>query len=187
MEQARKLQKADWIKAGLKALGTRGSAALKADILARQLGVSRGSFYWHFADVAAFHRAVLAAWEEAAVDRPYASAMVKSSDDLTTNLRALVDRAFTSPVELELAVLSWGKTFAEAAVAAERVNARRFELLSSMFTRQGQDSKAARMRAYLLLSAYLGRMHLGAVHSLDDAERGDLVALLTNGAQEAGR
>ncbi|RTL63482.1 MAG: TetR/AcrR family transcriptional regulator, partial [Hyphomicrobiales bacterium] len=61
-----RLARADWVKAGLKALAREGASALKADRLARELGVSRGSFYWHFADVDAFHRAVLEGWKTVA-------------------------------------------------------------------------------------------------------------------------
>ena len=43
----------DWISQGLKALAKSGFTALKADPLAKAMGVSRGSFYWHFADLGA--------------------------------------------------------------------------------------------------------------------------------------
>ena len=45
----------DWVDQGLKALASSGFTALKAEPLAKALRVSRGSFYWHFADIAAFH------------------------------------------------------------------------------------------------------------------------------------
>ena len=48
------LSAGDWISQGLKALAESGFTALKADPLAKAMGVSRGSFYWHFADLAAF-------------------------------------------------------------------------------------------------------------------------------------
>src|SRR5213080_4575890 len=52
----------DWLDQGLKTLSERGFTALKAEPLAKALGVSRGSFYWHFADVGAFHTAILKHW-----------------------------------------------------------------------------------------------------------------------------
>ncbi|CAN0507682.1 unnamed protein product, partial [Phaeothamnion confervicola] len=58
----------DWVNAGLKALARSGFTALKADTLSKALGVSRGSFYWHFADVGAFHAAVLQRWREVAYE-----------------------------------------------------------------------------------------------------------------------
>ena len=58
----------DWVDEGLKALASRGFTALKAEPLAKALRVSRGSFYWHFADIAAFHAAILARWHEVAAE-----------------------------------------------------------------------------------------------------------------------
>jgi AcrR family transcriptional regulator len=59
----------DWLDAGLKALAASGFTALKAEPLARALKVSRGSFYWHFADLAAYHAALLGHWREVAAER----------------------------------------------------------------------------------------------------------------------
>src|SRR3954447_1209617 len=59
----------DWLDQGLKALASRGFTALKAEPLAKALGVSRGSFYWHFADVSAFHAELLKHWREIAAEQ----------------------------------------------------------------------------------------------------------------------
>ena len=59
----------DWLDQGLKTLSERGFTALKAEPLAKALGVSRGSFYWHFADVGAFHTAILKHWREVAAEQ----------------------------------------------------------------------------------------------------------------------
>ncbi len=56
----------DWIAAGFRALAADGPDAVKAEKLARQLGTSKGSFYWHFKDVPAFHAAMLALWQDKA-------------------------------------------------------------------------------------------------------------------------
>src|ERR1700734_531758 len=63
-----RLRPAAWVNAGLKALAKSGFSALKADTLAHRLGTSRGSFYWHFADVPAFHAAILRSWREIALE-----------------------------------------------------------------------------------------------------------------------
>ena len=58
-----------WIDFALAVLAREGFEALKADVLARKLRVSRGSFYWHFRDIAAFRTQLLQAWQEEATDR----------------------------------------------------------------------------------------------------------------------
>ncbi|HEY2239319.1 MAG TPA: helix-turn-helix domain-containing protein, partial [Streptosporangiaceae bacterium] len=57
-----------WVEAGLEALGAGGPEAVRVDPLARALGVTRGSFYWHFADRDALLTELLNAWERAATD-----------------------------------------------------------------------------------------------------------------------
>src|SRR5436305_15168676 len=57
-----------WVDFALKTLARQGAEALKADILARKLKVSRGSFYWHFVSLGAFHARVIARWRESATE-----------------------------------------------------------------------------------------------------------------------
>src|SRR5215472_5079767 len=64
----RRLTAQDWIDFGLAALARNGADALKADVLARKLKVSRGSFYWHFADLEAFHARVIEQWKKVATE-----------------------------------------------------------------------------------------------------------------------
>ena len=59
----------DWLDLGLKVLATQGFTALKAEPLAKAMGVSRGSFYWHFADIGAYHAAILTHWREVAAEQ----------------------------------------------------------------------------------------------------------------------
>src|SRR5258706_12846792 len=59
----------DWLDQGLKTLARSGFTALKAEPLAKAMGVSRGSFYWHFADIGAFHAAILKHWRDVAPEQ----------------------------------------------------------------------------------------------------------------------
>lgn len=58
-----RLTRDDWLAAGLAALCEGGPGALGAEPLSRRVGATKGSFYWHFDDVPAFHAAVLALWQ----------------------------------------------------------------------------------------------------------------------------
>lgn len=63
MRMQRQLGRDDWVLAGLTALADGGAAAFRVEAVARALGVTKGSFYWHFRDRAAWRDAVLAYWE----------------------------------------------------------------------------------------------------------------------------
>src|SRR5882757_1606019 len=96
----------DWLGQGLKTLARDGFTALKAEPLAKAMGVSRGSFYWHFADIGAFHAAILKHWREIAVEQIIRD-LEASSPDRKNALPALLRRAFGNKPVLESAMRSW--------------------------------------------------------------------------------
>jgi AcrR family transcriptional regulator len=143
-----------WIDFALATLAREGFDALKADVLARKLGVSRGSFYWHFADIGAFEKAVLARWREVA-----AEAVIAELDrDVTPvrRLRHLLERAFTANAALERAVRAWAITNESARAVVEAVDRRRLAYLQGLFAAAGFAEEAATARAQIAYWAYLG-------------------------------
>src|SRR5829696_7642035 len=95
----------DWLDQGLKVLAQRGFTALKAEPLAKALGVSRGSFYWHFADISAFHAALLKQWREIAAEQIIAGVEAASADK--NPLEVLLRRVFGERLAIENAVRTW--------------------------------------------------------------------------------
>src|ERR1700712_820363 len=95
----------DWLAKGLKALTEQGFVALKAEPLAKALGVSRGSFYWHFADISAFHTAILKHWREIAAEQIIAG--VEAAAGTENPLAVLLRRVFGEHLTLESAVRIW--------------------------------------------------------------------------------
>lgn len=59
----KRLDKSDWLRAARLALLHRGVDGVRVEPLARDLGVTKGSFYWHFADRAELLEALLSEWE----------------------------------------------------------------------------------------------------------------------------
>ena len=96
-----RLSRQDWIDEALMCLASRGHAELRADKLAKRLGVSRGSFYWHFTDVPCFEKAVLDHWEVVTTDRSYEDAIRAAGKDPTRPLQFLIERGFRAPDALE--------------------------------------------------------------------------------------
>src|ERR1700749_79260 len=114
----------DWLDQALRALAKHGFTALKAEPLAKEMGVSRGSFYWHFADVSAFHRAILEHWRDVAVERIIAD--IEALPPGGNALQTLLNRAFGGkPPLLESAMRSWAARDPTARSAVEAVDARR--------------------------------------------------------------
>ena len=119
------------------------------------MGVSRGSFYWHFADIGAFHAAILKHWREVAAEQIIADVEAASPDDNAA--AALLRRAFGGRLALESAVRTWatvdaggarrraGHRPAPAGLCRERCS-----------TQAGLAADVARARAQILYWAFLG-------------------------------
>src|SRR3954452_9786901 len=82
----------DWTEAALRALAHGGLAAGAVEPLAKSLGTTKGSFYWHFADRNALLAAALERWEERDTDLVIAT--VARGPDAATRLRALLHLVF---------------------------------------------------------------------------------------------
>lgn len=144
----------DWIDQGLRTLARRGFTALKAEPLAKTLGVSRGSFYWHFADLGAFHAALLERWREVTSERIIADVEAAARhQDPTTHLLQLV---FGARPSLEIAVRSWATQEPLARKAVQAIDRRRLDYVADLIAAQGLPAETARDRAQILYWSYLG-------------------------------
>jgi AcrR family transcriptional regulator len=144
----------DWLDQGLKALASRGFTALKAEPLAKALRVSRGSFYWHFADIAAFHAAILARWHEVAAEQIIANVEAASKDE--NPLALLLRRVFGERLMLERAVRTWASVDPAARAAVQAIDRRRLSYVENLLTQAGLPGELARVRAQILYWAFLG-------------------------------
>ena len=144
----------DWLDQGLKTLARSGFTALKAEPLAKAMGVSRGSFYWHFADIGAFHVALLKRWREVAAEQVIAN--LEAISDHKQALPLLLRRAFGGKLALERAVRSWATVDPSARSAVQAIDRRRLEYIESLLGSAGLAPAAARARAQILYWAFLG-------------------------------
>ena len=144
----------DWLDQGLKALAKSGFTALKAEPLAKALGVSRGSFYWHFADIAAFHAAILEHWREVAAEQIIANVEAASRDE--NPLRVLLRRVFGEKLVLEKAVRSWATVDPTARAAVQAIDRRRLSYVESLLTQSGLPAEVASARAQILYWTFFG-------------------------------
>src|SRR5215213_5696405 len=91
------LTAADWTEAALAALARGGLSAVAVEPLAKELGATKGSFYWHFADRQALLEATLELWERRDTDQVIAA--IDETQDAQTRLRNLLRLAFTSVID----------------------------------------------------------------------------------------
>ena len=148
------LSREDWLNRGLKILAQNGFTALKADPMAKALGVSRGSFYWHFTDIAAFHAAILKHWREVAAEQIIAD--LEAASDHHDRLPLLLRQAFGGKLALENAVRTWATVDPAARSAVQAIDRRRLSYVESMLRASGLSPGVARARAQILYWAFVG-------------------------------
>jgi AcrR family transcriptional regulator len=144
----------DWLDQGLKTLAKDGFTALKAEPLAKSLGVSRGSFYWHFADIGAFHAAILQHWRDIAAERIIADVEASSGHD--DPLSVLLRRVFGERLALETAVRGWAATDPLARKAVQAIDRRRLGYVGTLLEASGLAPGIAEVRAQILYWTFLG-------------------------------
>ena len=144
----------DWLNHGLKTLAQEGFTALKAVPLAKSMGVSRGSFYWHFADIEAFHGELLKLWRDIAAERIIADVDAASEKD--NALQVLLHRVFGEQRALENAVRRWATVDPAARVAVQAIDRRRVSYVEGLLRAAGVADDGAHTRAQILYWTYLG-------------------------------
>jgi AcrR family transcriptional regulator len=142
-----------WIAAGLTELGRHGEGALRLEQLCARLGITKGSFYWHFNGRDDLVQAMLETWERR--DTLALIELVEAEGGGPgEKLRALFRAANSGRVDfaVEQAIRHLGLSSHPVRQMLLRVDARRLEYLADLFAALGQDTA----RAEALASLYYG-------------------------------
>lgn len=155
----RKVSRDDWTYAALAALARSGVSAVAVGPLARELGVTRGSFYWHFRDHEQLLVEALERWEREATSA-YIERIAPIADPLE-RLETLFREALTGDeiAGLEPAIVAHA-TEPAVAVVLTRVTTRRIDFLQECYAALGLDDTDARRHAVVAYAAYLGWIEL---------------------------
>jgi AcrR family transcriptional regulator len=159
--------RSQWIQQGLRALAAGGPDAVRIEPLAQALGVTRGGFYWHFADRRALLDAMLDSWEQATTEE-VTGQLEREGGDAAAKLRRLL--ALTSPgvVRTDLAVRAWARHDPAVAERLRRVDNRRMDYLRSLFGSLCSDPADVEARSLLAYSLLIGNHFIAADHTPHD-------------------
>jgi AcrR family transcriptional regulator len=130
--------------------------AVRVDVLAKILNVTRGSFYWHFASRDDLLQAVLLAWQEEQTEQIIARYRMTGVESRQV-IQELVElpfhgRAAQRGSSIELAIRAWARRDDMARSVVDRVDSKRLEYLHGCFAGLGFDDPDAGSRAFLLYS-----------------------------------
>jgi len=157
------LSATDWEREALEVIAEQGVPALAVEPLARRMGVTKGSFYWHFTGRESLLDKALLRWEEhdsrnlnkslGEIDHP--------RDRLVSFFRRVGKEKLTHEVYSELCAAAGHP---QVKPVLERVAERRMKHLSAAFEELGMEPLTARYRARLTYSVYLGFLQLQRQH-----------------------
>jgi AcrR family transcriptional regulator len=179
-DDKKRLTKEDWILAGFRALSRKGLAGLKAEALARELKTTKGSFYWHFSDVAGFQSAMLEYWQRRATEDIIAE-LNRDDRPAREQLRTLLEHATSNDQSYggrraELALREWGAADERVASVVHDVDRSRIAFLRSRFLLAGLDERNADQAACGLYASLIGFDQLETL-GIAEARAGPLAML----------
>lgn len=128
-----RLTKTDWLHAGFDALKAKGPHALAAEPLARRMGTTKGSFYWHYKDVPAYHAALLAKWRADALERVMEQLIATGAPD--QQLRDFGEAILADEIEASLRI--WAQNSPPVAEILAEVDAERLGYLTFLLKQMG--------------------------------------------------
>ena len=169
-ERTERLGPEAWIEAGRVALTAGGIARVKVEPLAVALGVTTGSFYWHFKDRSALLSGLLQDWETTNSAELFAAVAAHPSNP-DAQFSALADvwieeRDYNSA--WDSAVRDWARIDPKAEAVVRRVDERRVDLLHGVFQRLGYEEPEAFVRARI---TYFHQVGYYALHIVEPRKR----------------
>ncbi|GAB3872937.1 TetR/AcrR family transcriptional regulator [Dactylosporangium cerinum] len=169
-----------WVEEGLRALATGGPEAVRVEVLAQALGVSKGGFYGYFTNRDALLDEVLDLWEREVTDT-----VIEQVEDGGGDGRARLERLFAivataggasaRGVAADLAIRDWARRDEAVAVRLRRVDNRRMAYLRSLFSQFCTDPDDVEVRCMLAFSLRIGVHLIAADH--DGRSRAEVMAL----------
>jgi len=163
MERAkvrRGVSKAQWLEAGLDALAKGSVSSLSVEELAKQLGISKSGFYWHFKNRDDLLRELLSYWIHEITE------VVTVNEELLAmepgaRLLKTADTIFEYQLtRWEMAIRLWAQEDRDAAKVVRKANQMRMDYLLLSFHELGFEGEDAEMRAMTLLCYMTWDMHM---------------------------
>ena len=147
----------DWITAGLEVLVESGVAAVKILPIANRLGVTRGSFYWHFKSREALLDQLLDTWEGKNTRAIVEAAATPGTliDRYIALSRLWLGRSDFDP-RLDVAVREWSRRDPIVLEKLRAADEQRVAALTEMIEPEGHDPAMARCRAHTLYRMQMG-------------------------------
>jgi AcrR family transcriptional regulator len=159
-KKRKQLSKEDWIRGALEILDTTGVQGLKIVILAEQLGVTSGSYYWHFKNRRELLDALLEYWELEMTNAAKKAALLFEGTP-KERIWNLMEQVMTlGMANYDLAIWHWAQSDSGAKKVFMRALDTRFTFAKWMFQEAGFSEIEAEARGRLMVVYMMGESTL---------------------------
>lgn len=158
IESRNRLSSADWEQAALEAIAEQGIGGAAVEPLARRLGVTKGSFYWHFPTREALLKAALERWEHVDEEEFLGVEPIREPRERLRELFRRTSREMQSHAVYSALLRALDHPVVQPVMS--RVSQRRIDFLTLAYRQLGLDRIASSYRARLAYAAYAGFLQL---------------------------
>ena len=149
-----------WIEAGLTEIARSGVEGLRVEVLAKNLGVTKGGFYRRCRDRAALLEGMLQTWGKgriAAIERQTSLDGATARERLRALIALYSERMNTEGMAVELAIRQWARSDEAAAAAVASVDAARLKNVGQLYRASGLQPEEADAQAFLFYCFIFGQ------------------------------
>jgi AcrR family transcriptional regulator len=149
-----------WIEAGFREIARSGVEGVRVEVLAKNLGITKGGFYRRFRDRAALLDGILQSWRAgriAAIERQTSLDGATARDRLRALIRLYSERMNTEGMAVELAIRQWARSDDAAAAAVASVDAARLKNVGHLYRATGLPTEEADAQAFLFYCFIFGQ------------------------------
>jgi AcrR family transcriptional regulator len=149
-----------WIEAGFAEIARSGVEGVRVEVLAKNLGVTKGGFYRRFKDRSALLEGMLQSWRAgriAAIEQQASLDGASARDRLKSLIRLYSERMNTEGMAIELAIRQWARSDQAAAGAVASVDAARLKNVGQLYRATGRSGEQADAQAFLFYCFIFGQ------------------------------
>ena len=157
--------KKSWLDAALQALASGGVDKVRVESLAKNLGVTKGSFYWHFKDREQFLDELLSFWAEQSTQTVITNTNYPT--DSKERVRAVAEDIVRRDLgKMDPHIRSWTQYDKRRGKVVAKIDKMRFEFLRDLFLAAGFSITGASLRAQSLYRYVLGEQFISVRESM---------------------
>ena len=175
MKKKKKLTRTTWLELALEILIEEGNTKLRIDHLVRCMGVTKGSFYWHFKNRDDFILSLIEHWAKVStliVVKHMKQVQGSAEERLLELMQFIVINNLTRH---DIAVRAWALMEPEVAHIVEKTDKLRLAFIRKLFAEMGFEGKEQEMRARTLVTFHA--MEHGLLIKKTEEERLEMLRL----------